>query len=189
MKQLLPHPILTLMLLGLWLLLVNSVSPGQILLGAVLAWSIPLYTARFWTAQIKVRRPFLLLRLAGTILYDILVANVAVAILIVGPRERIRPAFIRMPLRLQGNVGVSLLANIITLTPGTLSASLSPDRSELIIHALQGDDPDAIIADIRKRYEQPLLDALEQLEPKRGVLGADAETPHGAESAEPSKPQ
>ena len=164
MKHLLPHPILTLMLLGLWLLLVNSVAPGQILLGAVLAWLIPLYTARFWTAQIKVRRPLLLLRLAGTVLYDILVANVAVAALIVGPRARIRPAFIRMPLRLQGNVGVSLLANVITLTPGTLSASLSPDRSELIVHALQGDDPEAIIDEIRTRYEQPLLDALEQID-------------------------
>jgi multicomponent K+:H+ antiporter subunit E len=162
MKQLFPHPILSLMLLGLWLLLVNSLSIGHILLGSLLSWLIPLYTARFWTAQIRIRRPWLLLRLAGTVLYDILVANVAVARLIVGPMERIQPAFIRMPLRLKGNVGVSLLANTITLTPGTLSASLSPDRSELLIHALQGEDPEAIIADIRARYEQPLLDALEQ---------------------------
>jgi multicomponent K+:H+ antiporter subunit E len=158
----LPHPILSLMLLGLWLLLVNSVAPGQILLGAVLAWSIPLYTARFWTAQVRVRRPLRLVRLASTVLYDILVANIAVARLILGPLSRLEPAFIRMPLRLQGNVGVSLLANIITLTPGTLSASLSPDRSEIIIHALQGADPEAIITEIRERYEQPLLDALEQ---------------------------
>ncbi len=162
MKKLLPHPILSLMLLGLWLLLVNSVSPGQVLLGALLAWLIPLYTARFWTAQIHIRRPHLLLRLAGTVLLDILIANIAVARLIVGPQERIQSSFLRMPLRVKGNVSVSLLANIITLTPGTVSASLSPDRSELIIHALQGEDPAAIIADIRQRYEQPLLDALEQ---------------------------
>ncbi|MEA1050161.1 Na+/H+ antiporter subunit E [Lamprobacter modestohalophilus] len=162
MKPLLPHPILSLMLLGLWLLLVNSISPGQILLGALLAWLIPLYTARFWTAQIHIRRPLLLLRLTGTVLVDILIANIAVARLIVGPRARIQPGFIRMPLRVKGNVSVSLLANIITLTPGTLSASLSPDRSELIIHALQGEDSVAIIAEIRERYEQPLLDALEQ---------------------------
>jgi multicomponent K+:H+ antiporter subunit E len=152
MTQFFPHPILSLMLLGLWLLLVNSVSPGQILLGALLAWAIPLYTARFWVAQIRIRRPWLLVRFFATVLYDILVANIAVARLVVGPPERIAPAFIRMPLRLQGNIGVSLLANTATLTPGTLSASLSPDRSELIIHALQGRDPD----------EQPLLDSLEQ---------------------------
>lgn len=162
MTQLFPHPILSLMLLGLWLLLVNSVSPGQILLGALLAWTIPLYTARFWVAQIRIRRPWLLVRFFATVLYDILVANIAVARLVVGPLEHIEPAFIRMPLRLQGNVGVSLLANTATLTPGTLSASLSPDRCELIIHALQGRDPDAIVAAIRRRYEQPLLDSLEQ---------------------------
>ncbi|MFP4075840.1 MAG: Na+/H+ antiporter subunit E [Halochromatium sp.] len=162
MKSFLPHPLLSLMLLGLWLLLVNSVAPGQILLGALLAWLIPLYTARFWTAQVRIRRPLALLRLAGILLIDIIVANIAVALLILGPMARIQPAFIRIPLRLKGNVGISLLANIVTLTPGTLSASLSPDRSELIIHALQGREPEAIIATIRKRYEQPLLDALEQ---------------------------
>lgn len=163
MSTILPHPILSLMLLGLWLLLVNSLSPGQILLGAVLSLLIPLYTARFWAAQVRIRRPLSLLRLAATVLADIVIANIAVARLIAGPMARIQPAFIRMPLRLQGNVGVSLLANIITLTPGTVSASLSPDRSELIIHAFQGSDPEAIITEIRERYEQPLLDALEQV--------------------------
>jgi multicomponent K+:H+ antiporter subunit E len=67
-----------------------------------------------------------------------------------------------MPLRLNGNVAISLLANTICLTPGTLSAYLSADRTELWVHALQADDPDAIVALIRDRYEQPLLDALEQ---------------------------
>jgi len=162
MKALFPHPVLSLMLLGLWLLLVNAVSPGQLLLGALLAWAIPMYTARFWIAQIRIRRPLVLARFFATVLYDIVVANIAVARLVAGPLERIQPAFIRMRLRLQGNVGVSLLANTITLTPGTLSASLSPDRSELIIHALQGLDHDAIVSDIRQRYEQPLLDSLEQ---------------------------
>jgi multicomponent K+:H+ antiporter subunit E len=162
MKRLLPHPILSLMLLGLWLLLVNSISIGQWLLGSLLALLIPLYTARFWVAQVQVRKPLLLARFFVTVLFDIVVANVAVARLEVGPLDRIRPGFLRMPLRLRGNVPVSLLANIISLTPGTLSAHLSADRTELIVHALQADDPEAIIAEIRARYEQPLLEALEQ---------------------------
>ncbi|MGB5833504.1 MAG: Na+/H+ antiporter subunit E [Thiohalocapsa sp.] len=161
MKQILPHPILSLMLLGLWLLLVNSVSNGNLLLGIVLAWLIPLFTARFWEAQVHIHRPWLLLRFLGLVLYDILVANLAVAALLIGPSERIRPGFILMPMRLRGNVGQSLLANTISLTPGTLSAFLSADRSQLVIHSLQIDDPDAIIATIRERYEQPLLEALE----------------------------
>lgn len=161
MKQLLPHSILSLMLLGLWLLLVNSVSAGNLLLGLVLAWLIPLFTARFWEAQVDIHKPLVLLRFFGVVLLDILVANIAVAALVVGPGGRIRPGFILMPMRLRGNVGLSLLANTISLTPGTLSAFLSADRSQLVIHALQADDPDAIIAAIRERYEQPLLEALE----------------------------
>ena len=161
MKQILPHPILSLMLLGLWLLLVNSVSIGQVLLGVVLAWLIPLFTARFWEAQVHIHKPLTLLRFFGVVLWDILIANVAVAALVVGPSRRLQPGFILMPMRLRGNVGLSLLANTISLTPGTLSAFLSADRTHLVIHALQADDPDAIIAAIRERYEQPLLEALE----------------------------
>ena len=161
MKQVLPHPILSLMLLGLWLLLVNSVSVGNLLLGIVLAWLIPLFTARFWEAQVHIHKPLVLMRFLGVVLLDILVANVAVAALVVGPSKRIRPGFILMPMRLRGNVGLSLLANTISLTPGTLSAFLSADRTQLVIHALQADDAEAIIATIRERYEQPLLEALE----------------------------
>jgi len=161
MKQILPHPILSLMLLGLWLLLVNSVSAGNLLLGILLAWLIPLFTARFWEAQVHIHKPLTLLRFFGVVLLDILVANVAVAALVIGPSKRIRPGFILMPMRLRGNVGLSLLANTISLTPGTLSAFLSADRTQLVIHALQTDDPDAIIALIRERYEQPLLETLE----------------------------
>jgi multicomponent K+:H+ antiporter subunit E len=161
MKQVLPHPILTLMLLALWLLLVNSVGAGQVLLGLLLAWLIPLFTARFWEAQVEIRRPFVLARFLGRVLADILIANIAVAALVVGPARNVRPGFIVMPLRLRGNVGVSLLANTISLTPGTLSAFLSADRTLLVIHALQADDPEDIIATIQKRYEQPLLEALE----------------------------
>ena len=161
MKHVLPHPILTLMLLILWLLLVNSVSPGQLLLGLLLAWLIPLFTARFWEAQVHIHRPLVLVRFFATVLWDIAVANVVVARLVVGPSRHVRPGFVVMPLRLRGNVGISLLANTVSLTPGTLSAYLSADRRHLVIHGLQVDDPDAIIATIRKRYEQPLLDTLE----------------------------
>jgi multicomponent K+:H+ antiporter subunit E len=164
MKQILPHPILTLMLLGLWLLLVNAVDPGHLLLGLLLAWLIPLFTARFWEARVRIRRPWMLLRFFGRVLRDILIANIAVARLVVGPGHRVRPGFIAMPLRLRGNVGVSLLANTISLTPGTLSAFLSADRRVLIIHGLQVDDPEAIIATIRERYETPLMHAMESLE-------------------------
>ena len=161
MKRLLPHPILTCMLLAIWILLANDVSAGHLLLGALLGWAIPLYTARFWPEEVTVRRPLILIRFLGVVAYDILVANLAVARLVLGPPRNIQPAFIEMPLELRSEVGISLLANTVSLTPGTVSAFVTADRSRLIVHSLHATDPAEIIATIRTRYETPLKEVLE----------------------------
>jgi multicomponent K+:H+ antiporter subunit E len=145
----------------LWLLLVNELSAGHLLLGALLGWAVPLYTARFWPEEVRVRRPLVLLRFSVVVLYDIVVANVTVARLILGPSERMQPAFLTMPLTLRSEVAISLLASTISLTPGTVSAFLSADRRCLIIHSLHTTEPDELIATIRRRYEQPLKEVLE----------------------------
>jgi multicomponent K+:H+ antiporter subunit E len=160
-SRLLPHPLLSAILLVIWLLLVNDLSFGHALLGALLGWGVPLYTARFWPEQVHVRRPLLLLRFIGVVLYDILVANITVSRLILGPQERMRPAFVIMPLALRSEVAISLLANTISLTPGTVSTYLSRDRRNLIIHSLHTTAPDDLLATIRQRYEQPLKEILE----------------------------
>ncbi len=161
MSRLLPHPLLSAILLLIWLLLVNELSVGHLLLGALLGWAVPLYTARFWPDQVRIRRPLLLLRFIGVVLFDIIVANVLVARLILGPRERLRPAFVVMPLALRSEVAISLLANTISLTPGTVSAYLSADRRCLVIHSLHTTAPDELVATIRQRYETPLKEILE----------------------------
>lgn len=161
MKRLLPHPLLSAILLAIWLLLVNDLGLGHILLGAFLGWAVPLYTARFWPDEVHLRRPLVLLRFIAVVLYDIVVANVAVARLILGPQERLQPAFIELPLNLRSEVGISLLASTISLTPGTVSAYLSADRRCLVIHTLHTTQPDALIATIRERYEAPLKEVLE----------------------------
>ena len=66
-----------------------------------------------------------------------------------------------MPLRLRSDLAISLLANTISLTPGTVSTFVSADRRSLVIHTLHTTSPEKLIADIRERYEQPLLEALD----------------------------
>jgi len=161
MKRLLPHPLLSAILLVIWLLLVNELSVGHLLLGGLLGWAVPMYTARFWPERVQVRRPLLLLRFVGVVLYDILVANVTVARLILGRQERLRPAFVVMPLALRSEVAISLLANTVSLTPGTVSTYLSADRRCLVIHSLHTTAPDELLATIRQRYESPLKEILE----------------------------
>lgn len=161
MRRLLPHPLLSAILVILWLLLVNELSVGQLLLGIVLGLAVPLYTERFWPEKVKVRQPLLLLRFLLMVLYDILVANVTVARLILGQQDRLQPAFLVMPLTLRTDLAISLLANTISLTPGTVSAYLSADRRCLIVHSLHTTDPDDLLATIRERYEAPLKEILE----------------------------
>lgn len=159
--RLLPHPILTPVLALVWLLLVNSVSPGQILLGLLLGWTIPIFTLRFWPERVRIHKPLTLLRFLAIVLYDILVANIAVAGLILAGQRHVKPAFVRVPLELRSDLGISLLANTVSLTPGTVSAWLSPDRGHLIVHGLKVADPDALIAEIKQRYETPIKEVFE----------------------------
>jgi len=155
-RNLLPHPVLSLTLLLIWLLLNNSVSAGHLVLGTLLALVIPLLTRRFWPEPACMRRPGLALRFAGLVLWDILLANFKVARLVLGPRAAIRPRFVQVPLDIEGEVATTLLASVVSLTPGTLSAELDAERRRLLVHALSEDDPAGLVRQIKSRYEAPI---------------------------------
>jgi multicomponent K+:H+ antiporter subunit E len=156
MNRLLPQPLFSLFLLVVWLLLVNTVAAGQVVLGTLLAVALPLLTQRFWPDRPRIHSPWKLLRYIATLLWDIGLANLTVARLILGPTRKLRPAFIHLPLDLHNEFAISVLASTISLTPGTVSSDLSPDRKTLLIHALDVESEAAVIAHIKQRYEQPL---------------------------------
>jgi multicomponent K+:H+ antiporter subunit E len=141
---------------AVWMLLVNDWSTGQALLGLVLAWGLPLLTREFRPTGPPVRRLDRLLVFVALVHWDILVANVTVARLILGPRNRLRPAFVELPLDLDSEFAITVLANTISLTPGTVSADVSADRRHLLVHVLDVDDEQALIRHIKQRYERPL---------------------------------
>ncbi|MDD3620532.1 MAG: Na+/H+ antiporter subunit E [Desulfobulbaceae bacterium] len=161
MKRLLPQPLFSVFLWLVWLLLNNSAAPGHLLLGALLALALPLFTVRFRPDRPRLRKPLKLLGYIAVLLWDIVLANLTVARLILGPTGRLRPAFIRLPLELRNEFAVVVLANTLSLSPGTVSADLSPDRRTLLIHFLDVDDPKQAIAHIKQRYEKPLQEIFE----------------------------
>ena len=87
---------------------------------------------------------------------DILVANMAVAKLILGKPERLRPAFVEVPLDTDNEFVITVLASVVSLTPGTVSADISADRRTLLVHGLDVEDRAALVASIKQRYEAPL---------------------------------
>ncbi len=100
-------------------------------------------------------------RLAKLFIRELFKANLTVAGQVLGrPVNRIKPALIRVPISLESDVQITLLANMITLTPGTLTVDVAPDRSCLYVHALDGADPEAIIADIKQGFEASVRETL-----------------------------
>jgi multicomponent K+:H+ antiporter subunit E len=156
-----PHPLTSVLLFVVWLWLNNSLAPGHLLLAALLAVVIPRFTARFWPEPVRVRRPLALLAYFGLVLRDVVVANLEVAALILGPASRWQPRFVNVPLRVRDDFVTTILASTVTLTPGTVSVDVQDDGSggrTLLVHCLRCPDPEALIAQVRDRYEARLLE-------------------------------
>lgn len=159
MKNWLPHPLLSAFLFLLWLLLANAASLAATVLALALALGLPLLTRRFWPDPPRTRMALLpVLRLAARVLWDILAANFSVARRILGPLDRLRPAFVDIPLDLGDPFAATLLSSIVSLTPGTVSVDLDLERRVLRVHGLDVPDPASLIRTVKIRYETPLME-------------------------------
>ena len=156
MSRWVPHPVLSGLLFVFWLLMGNTVEPAQILLALLVALLLPHLARGLRRRGARMRAPAVVLRLALRVAVDVVLSNLEVARLILSRRARIHSRFIRVPCALEDPTAVSILAGIITLTPGTLTVDISPDMRVLTIHCLHAPDPQGVIDAIRERYEQPL---------------------------------
>jgi multisubunit Na+/H+ antiporter MnhF subunit/multisubunit Na+/H+ antiporter MnhE subunit len=118
MRRLLPQPLMSVALVAAWVLAHNRVTVATLLLGGLLGVALPLLTARFWPEYPRRVAYGALLRLTAVVAFDIAVANVRVAALILGPRRRLHPRFVVVPLALTSPYSITLLASIISLTRG-----------------------------------------------------------------------
>ena len=162
LSRLVPHPILSLTLALVWLGLVNKVTPGNVLLGVVLGIVVPVLTSPYWPDRPKIGKPFKVAEYILIVLWDIVVANVQVAAIILFKREKdIHSQWIPVPLELTSPEAITVLAGTITMTPGTVSATLSADAGCILVHCLHNDDPDGVRDEIKKRYETRLKEIFE----------------------------
>ncbi|MCS7063923.1 MAG: Na+/H+ antiporter subunit E [Methylacidiphilales bacterium] len=87
-------------------------------------------------------------------LQEFLLSNLRVAKDVLSPHPQIAPDFIELPLDLQNDVAIFLLANLITMTPGTLTVDLSEDKKTLLIHSIYVHDPVALKLDLKQNFER-----------------------------------
>ncbi|MEZ5790541.1 MAG: Na+/H+ antiporter subunit E [Nitratireductor sp.] len=97
--------------------------------------------------------------LALLFLYELLMSAVKVFLLVIKPRLDVKPGIFAYPLKVDRDFEITLLANLITLTPGTLSVDVSHDRRYLFVHALDCSDPESTKRDIASGFERKIMEA------------------------------
>jgi len=157
-KRWLPSLPLSLTVFCFWLLMNDEVSVGQVVLGLLLALTIPLFAARLDREFARIGRLRSVPRMFCVLALDIVRSNITVALQVLGPERNIHPGFIWVPLDIGNIHGIAALTSIITLTPGTVSSALSDDRRYLLVHVLNLEDADEVIRQIKTRYEAPLME-------------------------------
>lgn len=160
MRPVVPFPLLSVALAACWLALAG-ISALNLVLAPLLALVIPRITAPVLGALPGIRSMGAAVRLAGVVAWDIVLANVAVARLVLGPAARLRPGFVRVPLAVTHPHAIALFASIVSIVPGSVSIALTPDARTLLVHVLDLDDAERFIVMIKERYERPLLEILE----------------------------
>jgi len=150
------RPTLSLVLLAVWLLAWGEASPGILVLGIVVALGLPPATRRFWPDYPRVRARGALLRLLALFAYDVVAANLVVAKRILGPQARLNPCFVVVPVDIAQPLVTALFANMISLTPGTVSCNISGDGQALLVHVLHCEDAQGLVDGVKARYESRL---------------------------------
>ncbi|WP_373058534.1 Na+/H+ antiporter subunit E [Zunongwangia sp. H14] len=92
--------------------------------------------------------------------YELIKANLQVAYEVITPHYRMKPGIVKIPLDVKSNIGITLLANLISLTPGTLSLDVSNDRKVLYVHAMYINDRQEFIDSIKNGFEKRILEIL-----------------------------
>lgn len=161
-ERVVPAPLLSVGLLGLWLALARSASAGHVVLGLALALAMPHLTRSLLPTQMRVRKPWVAARFLLTVVRDVIGSNLEVAWGVLAWRwRRPRAQFVTIPLELRDPLGLAALSVVTTIVPGTVWSELALDRSALLLHVWNLEHEQAFVARFKQRYEQPLREIFE----------------------------
>lgn len=149
-----PAVIVIVLALG-WAAITGNFSGLNLLFGAAIGALAVLLLRSAFAPPRALRKLRRIISLAVLFLYELMVSAIRVAIIVVTPdlKSALRPAIVAVPLTVKSDAEITLLANLITLTPGTLSVDVSDDRSLLYVHVLTLSTREALIADIASGFE------------------------------------
>jgi multicomponent Na+:H+ antiporter subunit E len=143
------------LLAWLWTALTERFTAANFVLGLAVA-HLALRVARGERGGIRKTGPAL--RFVAFFAREVVVSALRVAYDVLAPRPRMRPAIVAVPLDVRTDGQITLLAILITLTPGTLALDVSPDRRTLLVHAMFAADADRVRREIKAGFERRILE-------------------------------
>jgi multicomponent Na+:H+ antiporter subunit E len=156
------NPLLINILLALaWGLMTTNMSAGNLVIGFIIGFFI-----LFLQQRQRIGRSSYFVKavqFGSFSLYfvkEMIQSSLRVAYDAITPKLRAKPAILAVQLDMKTDAEIALLANVVSLTPGTLSLDLSPDRKTLYVHAMYAEDGDAVCKSIKEDMERPLLELL-----------------------------
>lgn len=164
--------VFTILLALLWMALNGSYTLADLVVGLLFgflviraSWRVLRPTPFRWGDYLRLpKRPLLLawrwLRFLGFGFVEIVKSNIAVARVVLAPKLRLNPGIVAIPLDVESDAGITTLANLVTLTPGTVSLDISTDRRTLYIHAFSVDDADALREETKASFERRVKELL-----------------------------
>jgi len=142
-----------------WAALAGSFTLASLAVGFVIGYAA-LWAARPLLSETAYfERVFRILQLLFMFVFELFVSSLRVVWDVVTPTHRSRPGVVAVPLDVKGEAQILTLANLISLTPGSLSLDVSPDHKTLYVHAMFVDDPDAFVRRIKDGVEQRVIRA------------------------------
>jgi multicomponent Na+:H+ antiporter subunit E len=140
-----------------WAAITGDFAPGNLVLGFGLGFLVLFFNRRVTGSADYARRLMQAIILLAYFLWELLLSNLRVATDVLRPTLRLRPGVIAIPLDARSDVEIVLLANFITVTPGSLSLDVSADRQTLYLHVMHLDDPEAVRRKVKDGFERRIL--------------------------------
>lgn len=146
-----------------WAMMTGAFTVPNLLFGGLIGIFASLLLRDRIRSAYLARRCVRIVRLTLLFIYELLLSAIKVALLVLRPdmKNHLHPAIIAFPMTAKSDAEIALLANLITLTPGTLSIDVSEDRRTLFVHVLSLRDKESVILDIQNGFERRVLEVFE----------------------------
>lgn len=150
--------LLNVFMASLWMFFESSVTVSTFIIGYILGLIIIFVMRRFFSSRFYLYRVFAVIWLVLLFLKELLLSNLAVLKIVLHPKLPIRPGIFALETKLESDWEITLLANLITLTPGTLVVDMSKDNKTLYIHSMDIEDVQEAVESIKNSFEKAILE-------------------------------